>query len=608
MTDSERTARAASLSKTAGSLADGEYLYADDAARKKYFRRLKRGLQIGLLIAYLIPITILTLYFTHRFNVSVRESASLHLAAIAESQRNTIALYMQKRIVGVFSLFQTKDFSLTPSQSEMDYLLAGLTKAEAEFVDIVDIGFLNPEGIQIGYAGPYPHLLNKDYSREEWYLELIRRPQSYIITDLYLGLRRIPHFTIGVKQLIDGEYYVIRTSLDPYKLYDFLSTTRHGERVDGFLINRAGLYQAVDADFGELLGPAVFIPPDDAGADVAEITFNGKKMLLTYIRLKEVPWTLIMYQPRDVAFRAMENIRNRMIIGSAILVLALMIIIWLIVKRVIRWTESLEHDRAELKTQLYHTQKLVAVGQLAGGVAHEINNPLAIIASEAGLIRDMLDERLGMECTPEAIVKELDEIDKAVYRAKNITRKVLSFVRRTDPKLAPCDLRQLLVDVVYGVKGQEFSVSNITLVEDFDPNVPTLMLDHDLMRQVVLNLINNASDAVEEGGTITLRTRLDDGWVKVTVADDGIGMDIKQIQKAFMPFYTTKDVGKGTGLGLSISQNIVEGFGGRIEVESKPGAGSAFTVVLPITPDSFQEEIRSRYLSLQAEYETERSK
>lgn len=580
MVTSEQAESATTPSKKAKSISDGGYIYADDTARKKYYRHLKRVLQIGLLIAYLIPITILTVYFSYKFNTSVRESAGLHLAAVAESQRNTIALYMQKRIVNIFNLFHPKDFSVHPVQDEMDYYLANLLRADDGFVDI---GFLDPGGTQIGYAGPYPHLLNKNYSQEQWYVELTTRPQSYVVTDLYLGLRNVPHFTIGVKQLIDNQYYVIRTSLDPYKLYDFLTATRHGKTVDGFLINRDGLYQAVAADFGELLEPAAFIPPEGKSADMAEISFNGQKMLLAYTWLKEVPWCLVMWQPRDAALSEMQSMRNSMIAGSAILVLALMTIIWLIVTRVIRWTESLEHDRAELKTQLYHTHKLVAVGQLAGGVAHEINNPLAIIASEAGLMRDMLDKSLGMECTPEALVKELNEIDKAVYRAKNITQKILSFVRRTDPKLVACDVRQLLEDVVAGVKEQEFSVSNITVLRDFDPDVPKLMLDPDLMRQVFLNLINNASDAITEGSTITLKARLDDGCVKITVADDGVGMDAEQMQKVFMPFYTTKDVGKGTGLGLSISQNIVEGFGGRIDVESTPGVGSAFTVVLPVT-------------------------
>jgi two-component system, NtrC family, sensor kinase len=579
MASSEKAVVPPGQSAAAKSIADGGYIFADVLSREKYFRRLKRALQIGLLLAYLIPITILTLYFNYKFSESVRESASLQLAAVTESQRNTIALFMQKRIVNIFNLFHSNEFNVHPVQDEMDAHLVNLVKADDGFVDI---GFLDPEGIQIGYAGPYPHLRNKDYSQESWYIELTSRPQSYIVTDLYLGLRRIPHFTIGVKQLIDGRDYVIRTSLDPSKLHEFLTTIRRGKKVEGFLINREGLYQAVAADFGELLSPSVYLPPGGKTADVAEVDFHGQHMLLSYTWLKEVPWCLVMWQPRDAAFKEMAAIRNSMIAGSAVLVLALMTIIWLIVNRVIRWTASVEHDRAELKTQLYHTHKLVAVGQLAGGVAHEINNPLAIIASEAGLMRDMLDPSLGLECTPETLIRELNEIDKAVYRAKNITQKILSFVRRTDPKLTPCDVRQLLEDVVSGVKEQEFSVSNITVDRDFEPNIPKLMLDPDLMRQVFLNLINNASDAVTEGSTISLKTRLEDGWIKITVADDGVGMNAEQIQKAFMPFYTTKEVGKGTGLGLSISQNIVEGFGGRIEVVSQQGAGSAFTVCLPI--------------------------
>ncbi len=579
MRQSENTGGAATHPKTTIPIADGGYIYADAKARKRYFRRLKRVLQIGLLIAYLIPITILTLYFNYKFDNSLRESARLHLAAVAESQRNTISLYMQKRIVNIFNLFHEKDFSVNPNQDEMDYYLANLFLADEGFVDI---GLIDPRGIQIGYSGPYPHLLNKDYSQEDWYEKLTTGAQSYVVTDLYLGLRRLPHFTIGVKQVIDTRFYVIRTSLDPYKLYDFLTVTSHGKEVNGFLINRDGLYQAVDPGFGQLLEPAVFVPPEGRGADVAEITFNGEEMLLAYTWLKEVPWCLVMWQPKSLALKEMVGMRNSMILGSAVLVLALITIIWLIVARVIRWTEAIEHDRAELKTQLYHTHKLVAVGQLAGGVAHEINNPLAIIASESGLIRDMLDKRLGLDSSPEAVLKELDEIDKAVYRIKSITQKILSFVRRTEPKLAPCDVGQLLEDVVSGVKGKEFSVSNINVVRDFDEGIPKLMLDPDLMRQVFLNLINNASDAVTEGCTITLRTRLEDGWVRITVADDGVGMDAEQIQKAFLPFFSTKEVGKGTGLGLSISQNIVEGFGGRMEVESKPGEGSAFTIVLPV--------------------------
>jgi two-component system, NtrC family, sensor kinase len=552
---------------------------AQPDASKRYFRRLKHGLQIGLLLAYLIPIAILIVFFDSRFNVTVRESSKLHLAAVAESQRNTIDLFLQKRIVNIFNLFHLRDFTLSPSQQEMDFYLSNLVQANDAFVDI---GFFNPRGIQVGYAGPYPHLLEKDYSREKWYIELTGRAQSYVVSDLYLGLRLKPHFTIGVKQLIDGNYYVIRTSLDPDKLYAFLQTTSHGKSVDGFLINEEGLYQAVDPEFGRLLEPAVFIPPAGRRDDVSRITINDTLMLVAYAWLKEVPWCLVMRQPLDVAYSEYYSIRNTMIFSTASLVLVIMFIIWFIVHLVIKWGESLERDRAELKSQLYHAHKLVSVGQLAGGVAHEINNPLAIIASEAGLIRDMLDPSMGLDSSKEALIKELDEIDKAVYRAKSITQKILSFVRKTQPQLVPSNVNQLLEDLVSGVKEQEFKVSNINLVRDYDPSVPQLLLDPDLIRQVFLNLVNNASDAVKEGDTIKLSTRLDGDAVRVTVSDTGEGMDPETLEKIFMPFYTSKEVGKGTGLGLPIALNIVEGMGGRMEVRSAPGQGSAFTVVLPV--------------------------
>ena len=554
--------------------------HTDPKPDRNYHRRLKHALFVGLLFAYLIPITLLTIYYNYEFNANVHESSKVQLSAVADSRRNTIDLFMQKRIVNVFNLFHLKAFNLEPSQTLMESYLANLIRSDNTFVDV---GLIDSRGIQTGYAGPYPHLRNKDYSHEDWYKELIHQSKSYIITDLYLGLRRQPHFTVGVKQVVDGNYFVIRTSVYPDKLQDLLQDSGHGKQARGYLINREGIYQAVTPGFGGLLEPAAFAPDMGKEADVVAIRFEGQALLAAYTRLKEVPWCLVMFHSTAEVYREMYALRNIMLIGSAVLVLVIMGIIWVIVGRVIHWTESLEQDRVELKSQLYHAQKLVSVGQLAGGVAHEINNPLAIIESEAGLIRDMLDPSLALESSPGAIIRELDEIDKAVHRAKSVTQKILSFVRRTDPQLIPCDINQLCDDVVSGVKEQEFKVSNITLVREYAPDLPELMLDPDLLRQVLLNLVNNASEAVTEGGVITLRTRREGDFVKISVADTGEGMTAEKTEKIFMPFFTTKEVGRGTGLGLPISLNIVEGFGGRIEVRSTPGAGSEFTVVLTVS-------------------------
>jgi len=247
-----------------------------------------------------------------------------------------------------------------------------------------------------------------------------------------------------------------------------------------------------------------------------------------------------------------------------------------------------KRDLQALRNQIFHDHKLVSVGQLAGGVAHEINNPLAIIASETGLIKDMLNPETGLENSPEAIIKELDEIEKATYRAKNITGKILSFVKKREPQTVPCHVEQLIEDVMSGFVEQEFKVSNITVQRDFAKNIPLLMLDPDMMRQVFLNLINNAKDAVSEGGMIRLKTCVQDDYLKITISDTGPGIAEEEIDKLFMPFYTTKKAGSGTGLGLSISLKIIEEFGGTIDVNSSKGKGSDFIIFLPISKLNIQ--------------------
>jgi two-component system NtrC family sensor kinase len=146
----------------------------------------------------------------------------------------------------------------------------------------------------------------------------------------------------------------------------------------------------------------------------------------------------------------------------------------------------------------------------------------------------------------------------------------------------PSDINRLLDDVVRGLKEREFAVSNVELVRDYDTDLTQVMLDADQMRQVFLNLINNAGDAIDGQGTITLSTRSCDGFVRATVTDTGCGMPPELMERIFVPFFTTKETGKGTGLGLSISLNIVEGMGGRLHVQSVPGAGSSFIIDLPV--------------------------
>ena len=238
----------------------------------------------------------------------------------------------------------------------------------------------------------------------------------------------------------------------------------------------------------------------------------------------------------------------------------------------------------ELAGQLAHASKLAAVGELAAGIAHEINNPLAVITEKVGLVQDLKNPQFGGELSDEELLEHLGDINEAAFRARDITRKLLAFVRQTEVKCENCLVEGIIDEVTDDLLGNELGTSRIEVVKQYSANVPAVIADRNQLLQVVLNLVKNAFDAMDaenEPGTLTLRTTVDGEMVRVEVADTGCGIPADKLDKIFMPFFSTKEVGQGTGLGLSVSSGIVESMGGTIEVESQAGEGTTFTLKLP---------------------------
>jgi two-component system NtrC family sensor kinase len=200
----------------------------------------------------------------------------------------------------------------------MENYLQNLRRVSDAFIDV---GFLNASGIQIGYAGPFPNLQNKAYGNEKWFLALLEQDRDYFISDIYLGFRNKPHFTIAVRQMIDGQFYAMRSTLDPDKFYMFLRTIKHGKGVESALINNEGTYQIVDPDRGELFGLSDFIPLEPKSSGVQEIKKDGDSILVAYSWLKETPWALIVREPLSIAHAQMYRARQVMITGTALIVI-----------------------------------------------------------------------------------------------------------------------------------------------------------------------------------------------------------------------------------------------------------------------------------------------
>jgi two-component system NtrC family sensor kinase len=261
------------------------------------------------------------------------------------------------------------------------------------------------------------------------------------------------------------------------------------------------------------------------------------------------------------------------------------------------WGHTLE-QKVEKRTQELRVaeaeavrgEKLASVGLLAAGIAHELNNPLTGILTFSHLLRKKMPDG-----SPEA--EDLDLVIRETKRCAAIIRRLLDFAREKAPEKKYSDLNQIIEDTVRIVE-RPANLRDIEITMDLDRNLPPVWVDADLIKQVVMNMLVNAQQAIEEKGDITIRSRRVTEamsaepdtkpvpMVELAIIDTGCGIPEQNLKRIFDPFFTSKELGKGTGLGLSVSHGIVSAHGGTIKVESTVGEGSTFRVFLPVQPPS----------------------
>ena len=239
--------------------------------------------------------------------------------------------------------------------------------------------------------------------------------------------------------------------------------------------------------------------------------------------------------------------------------------------------------REQMAQRMAEAQRLASLGTLASGVAHEINNPLAVINDAAGLIKTLAAKLDDPENPPSRALMEkaAEKIEKSVRRARSITHQLLGYSRAKDSAVRKVAPREVVDDVLelLGKEARNRDIQVKVCVHDAPPQVET---DPDQLRQVLVNLISNAIQAMESDGTIEVSIREGDDSVVLEVRDQGPGIPPDVLEHIFEPFYSTKPAGKGTGLGLFVSRGIAEKLGGSLEVESALGRGAAFTLTLPL--------------------------
>jgi len=226
------------------------------------------------------------------------------------------------------------------------------------------------------------------------------------------------------------------------------------------------------------------------------------------------------------------------------------------------------------QAQLIQSEKLASIGELAAGVAHEINNPLGVILGFSQVILRKLPE-------DDPLRKPLTSIEREGLRCKKIIQGLLDFSRHTMPTFQPVNLNDV-VESACDLFEYQITVNNVKMTKGFAPNLPEIRADANQLQQVFSNLIINAYHAMPKGGDLRITTRAVGDHVQAIFADTGVGISPENLKRIFDPFFTTKQVGKGTGLGLSVSHGIIESHGGKIEVDSQVDKGTTFVVSLPV--------------------------
>jgi len=547
----------------------------ENSFSKKMYRNLRRNYFIRLLLIYIMPLALLIVYFQYQYNDLMTESRELHLMSVAENQSRILDIFLSERINNILNAINDPDFELPLDKNKINAMLDKLKKNSDAFIDL---GYFGSTSIQIEYAGPLPFLENRNYENEPWFRKLINGEKEYVITDIYLGMRNTPHLTIAAKTIRNNQRLVFKVSLDPEKIYQYMTSLEKSNDVQILIIKDDGTYQLTPDEIGKVMEPSPFIPDKQHKVGIKTYSDNHGEGSFAYSWLTDVNWAVVVKE-KEASVQSYFNLKIELILISLALLLFLFFIIFILSKNIVKT----EKDRQIARQQLEQASKLATVGELASGIAHEIGNPLNIIANEVGIMQDYANPKFKSNKTLQEMEPHFKKIMNAVYRIKDINNKLLTYVRKNDNELEECNINELIENFISGFFEREMKVDNVEIIRKYGAGLPVIKTDINQMKQVIVNLLNNAKDAIEGSGKIIIETAFINDKVLISVTDNGVGIPEDKINKIFLPFFTTKPVGKGTGLGLSVSFSIIKNLGGSISVESELGKGTTFTIELPVS-------------------------
>ncbi len=527
----------------------------------------------------LIPLIFITVVDYKVTQHAIESDFLLRTSRIVSNTRRSISFFLDERRSAIDFIVLNNDLSTLSDTARLSEILNHLKDSFGG--GFMDLGVIDHTGRQRSYAGSFG-LKDKDYSTHAWFKQVVEK--GVYVSDVFLGYRQIPHLVIAVRQPLDNHtFYVLRAAISLDILEALLFKLELAGLGDAFIINHKGMLQTASRYHGKVLQKlSLPIPRFSVTTQVLESRNNeGEELVIGYRFIDGTPFILMIVKKKHELMKPWHGTRMQLITFLLISVTIILAVILGMVTYMVSNIYIADSNRLITLHQVEYANKMATIGRMAASVAHEINNPLAIINEKAGLIKDLftLKKIYAGDAKLEGL---LSSIISSVKRAGKITKRLLTFARNLEASIETIDLKKLIVEVL-SFQEKEAAYRGLTIGIDIPDDMPSIHSDHGKLEQIFLNIINNAFAAVDDNGRLDIKA-FQEGKDRVSIrfSDTGCGIPEKDLKHIFEPFYSTKTKLGGTGLGLSITYNLTQEIGGHLSVDSEMGKGSHFTVTLPL--------------------------